>query len=96
MGEFVRTPRINKDGGRDHHPKAFCVALAGGGVKGGQVIGSSTDDRSEVKDRPITVSDLFCTFYQALKIDPRRRNRVNGRPIEIVEGGEAVKEVFQG
>jgi hypothetical protein len=96
MGEFGRTPRINKDAGRDHHPKAFCVALAGGGVKGGQVIGATTSDSSEVKDRPITVSDLFCTFYQALKIDPRRNNDVNGRPIKIVDGGEAVKEVFQG
>jgi hypothetical protein len=96
MGEFGRTPKVNKEAGRDHHPKAFCVALAGGGVKGGQVIGASTVDSSDVKDRPITVSDLFCTFYQGLKIDPRRETRVNGRPIKLVEGGESVKEVFGG
>jgi hypothetical protein len=95
MGEFGRTPKVNKDAGRDHHPKAFCVALAGGNVKGGQVIGASTIDSSDVKDRPITVADLFCTFYQALKIDPRHETRVNGRPIKIVDGGEAVKEVFR-
>jgi hypothetical protein len=95
MGEFGRTPKINKDAGRDHHPKAFSVALAGAGVKGGQAIGASTIDSSDVKDRPISVSDLFCTFYQTLKIDPRRHNRVNDRPIKIVDGGEAVKEVFQ-
>jgi hypothetical protein len=96
MGEFGRTPKVNKDAGRDHHPKAFCVALAGGGVKGGQAIGSSTIDSSDVKDRPISVSDLFCTFYQGLKIDPRLKNRVNDRPISLVEGGSAVKEVYGG
>jgi uncharacterized protein (DUF1501 family) len=94
MGEFGRTPKINKDAGRDHNPKAFSVALAGGGVKGGQAIGVTNSDTSDVKDRPISVADLFCTFYHGLEIDPRGNNRVNDRPIKIVDGGNAVKEVY--
>jgi hypothetical protein len=95
MGEFGRTPRINLTAGRDHFPKAFNVALAGCGVKGGRVIGATNKLGTEVIDRPILVQDLFCTFCQALGIDPRRENQSNvGRPIKIVENGEAVKEVF--
>ena len=54
MGEFGRTPQINPRGGRDHFPKAFNVALAGGGVRGGQVIGATNDAGTEVTDRPVT------------------------------------------
>jgi hypothetical protein len=95
MGEFGRMPQINLTAGRDHFPSAFNVALAGGGVKGGQVIGSTDKLGTAVADRPVTVPDLFCTFCQALGIDPRKENQSNvGRPIPIVEGGTAVKEVF--
>ena len=95
MGEFGRTPRINLTAGRDHFPKAFNMALAGCGVKGGRVIGATDKLGTEVVERPILVQDLFCTFCQALGIDPRRENQSNvGRPIKIVEDGEAVKEVF--
>ncbi|MDR3621649.1 MAG: DUF1501 domain-containing protein, partial [Paludisphaera borealis] len=61
MGEFGRTPKINGNAGRDHFPRVFNVALAGGGVKGGQVIGASSPDGSEVKDRPVTVPDLMAS-----------------------------------
>jgi uncharacterized protein (DUF1501 family) len=94
MGEFGRTPNINGNKGRDHYPRAFNVALAGGGVKGGQVVGSTDAKGLFVEHRPVTVPDLFCTIYQALKINPRRQNQAEGRPIRIVEGGTAVKEVF--
>jgi uncharacterized protein (DUF1501 family) len=95
MGEFGRTPRINPNTGRDHYPRAFTVALAGGGVKGGQVIGATTDDGTSVKERPVTVPDLFCTFCHALKINPRKENiGTLNRPVKIVDGGEAVKELF--
>jgi uncharacterized protein (DUF1501 family) len=95
MGEFGRTPRVNLTAGRDHYPQAFSLALAGCGVKGGQVIGSTDRLGTEVTDRPVTVPDLFCTFCQALGIDPRKENQSNvGRPLKIVEGGEAVNEVF--
>lgn len=95
MGEFGRTPRINAKSGRDHHPLSFNVALAGGGIRGGQVIGSTTDDGAEVKDRPVTVPDLFSTFCQALKIDPHKENiSPLGRPLTITKGGEPVQELF--
>src|SRR5437588_2410838 len=66
MGEFGRTPRVNLAAGRDHYPQAFSLALAGSGVKGGRVIGATDAEGVEVKERPITVPDLFCTFCKAL------------------------------
>jgi hypothetical protein len=95
MGEFGRTPRINLTAGREHFPTAFNAVLAGSGVKGGRVIGATDKLGAAVAERPITVSDLFCTFCQALGMDPRRENPSNvGRPIKVVEHGAAVKEVF--
>jgi arylsulfatase A-like enzyme len=95
MGEFGRTPRVNVTAGRDHYPQAFNVALAGAGVRGGQVIGATDPNGIEVVDRPVSVQDLFCTFCQALGINPREENQSNvGRPIKIVETGRAVAEVF--
>jgi hypothetical protein len=95
MGEFGRTPRINLNAGRDHFPQAFNLALAGCGVRGGQVIGATDRLGTEVTQRPVSVQDLFCTFYRALGIDFRRENQSNvGRPLALVEGGSAVQEVF--
>jgi uncharacterized protein (DUF1501 family) len=95
MGEFGRMPRINLTAGRDHFPAAFNMALAGCGVRGGQVIGATDRLGTEVAERPVTVPDLFCTFCRALGLDPRKENQSNvGRPLKIVEGGHAVKEVF--
>ena len=95
MGEFGRTPRINANAGRDHHPLSFNVALAGGGIRGGQVIGSTTDDGTQVDQRPVTVPDLFCTFCNALKINPRKENiSPRGRPLTTTKGGEPVKELL--
>jgi hypothetical protein len=94
-GEFGRTPRINLTAGRDHYPQAFNAALAGAGVRGGRVVGATDRLGVEVAERPITVPDLFCTFCQALNIDPRREKQSNvGRPLQIVETGKAVQEVF--
>jgi hypothetical protein len=95
MGEFGRTPKINKDTGRDHHQKAFTVALAGAGIQGGRIIGATSADGSEVTDRPMTVADLFCTFCHALEINPRIENQTPvGRPVKIVDGGSPVLELF--
>jgi hypothetical protein len=95
MGEFGRMPRINLTAGRDHYPQAFNVALAGAGVRGGQVIGATDKDGVEVAERPVSVPDLFCTFCRALEIDPRAENQSNvGRPLKVVETGGAVGEVF--
>ena len=95
MGEFGRMPRINLTGGRDHYPHAFNLALGGLGVKGGRVIGATDKLGIEVVQRPVTVSDLFCTFCKALGINPRREHQSNvGRPLKIVERGSAVEELF--
>ena len=94
MGEFGRTPAINGNAGRDHFARAFSIALAGGGIRGGQVIGATNAAGTEVASRPVTIPDLFCTFYRALQIDPRQQNDSNGRPIVLVTGGEAVAELF--
>ncbi len=95
MGEFGRTPRINGRTGRDHYPRVFNLAISGGGVKGGQVIGSSTDDGSRVKDRPVKVEDLFSSVCYALDVDTdKEHNSPLGRPLKIVDGGETVTELF--
>jgi uncharacterized protein (DUF1501 family) len=96
MGEFGRTPTINGRTGRDHYPRAFNVALAGGGVQGGRVIGNTDKSGREVENRPVAVPDLFCSFYHALKINPRKENLSSGvsRPIKLVDGGQVVKELF--
>lgn len=95
MGEFGRTPRINPRDGRDHYPRVFNAALAGGGVRGGQVIGASTADGSAVQDRPVTVPDLFSSLCRSLQVDPTIENiSPLGRPMKIVDGGQVVEELF--
>ena len=95
MGEFGRTPRINPRTGRDHYPRVFSVALAGGGIRGGQVIGASTDDGSAVQDNPVSVPDLFCSICKVLNVDPTKENiSPLGRPLKIVDGGQAVAPLF--
>jgi hypothetical protein len=95
MGEFGRTPRVNGQNGRDHFPRAFCTALAGGAVRGGRVIGATSSDGMSITDRPVSVPDLFTSFCHSLKINPRKENHGPlDRPIKIVDGGEVVKELF--
>lgn len=94
-GEFGRTPRINPRTGRDHYPRAFNAVMAGGGVRGGQVIGATSDDGSEVANQPVTVSDLFCSICHSMQVDPRIENiSPLGRPMQIVDGGEVVPGLF--
>lgn len=86
MGEFGRTPHINRNNGRDHFPQAWSAVLAGGGIRGGQVIGSTTADGMQVRDRPIKVSDLIATICRALGVDPLAQNVSNvGRPIRLAD-----------
>jgi uncharacterized protein (DUF1501 family) len=95
MGEFGRTPRINPRAGRDHYPRAFSVALAGGGVRGGQVIGSTDAGGEAIAERPLTVPDLFRTICHSLGLDADQENMSSiGRPIRVVDGGQVVQEVF--
>ncbi|MEL6107059.1 MAG: DUF1501 domain-containing protein [Planctomycetota bacterium] len=84
MGEFGRTPKLNNRAGRDHWPRVFSVALAGGGVPGGQIIGSSDAVGESPKDRPVTPSDLAASIYQLLGIDPELELRTpDGRPVRV-------------
>jgi hypothetical protein len=86
MGEFGRTPKINENAGRDHFPNAWSTVLAGGGIRGGQVIGNTGVDGEAVKERPVNVPDLLATVVKGLGIDPTKQNTVdNGRPIRIVD-----------
>ncbi len=95
MGEFGRTPKINARGGRDHYPRVFSAAMAGAGIRGGQVLGKMSGDGSEVTERPVSIPDLFQTFCRALKIDAQSESISSlGRPIKVVEEGTAVEEIF--
>ncbi len=96
MGEFGRTPKINIHGGRDHWPRVFSVALAGGGVKGGQVVGASDSVGESPADRPVTPSDLVCTIYNLLGLDPATELRTeDGRPVRLVaDGAKVVQELL--
>ncbi len=95
LGEFGRTPKVNARAGRDHYPRVFNAAIAGGGVRGGQVIGSSTADGAEVAERPVGVTDLFASLCHALEVDPTHENIATlGRPLKIVDGGTVVQELF--
>lgn len=95
MGEFGRTPKVNPRGGRDHFPRTFSVALAGAGVRGGQVIGATGPAGDEPRDRPVAVADLFRSFCYGLSINADRENMSSiGRPIKIVDGGEVVPQIF--
>jgi uncharacterized protein (DUF1501 family) len=95
MGEFGRTPRINPRAGRDHFPKASSVVLAGGGIRGGQVIGATSDNGEQITQRPVSVPDLFATFAFALGIDPHDvQASPLGRPIKVANGGEPVSELW--
>jgi hypothetical protein len=95
MGEFGRTPKINPRSGRDHYPQAFNVVLAGGGVRGGQVIGRVSRDGSKVEERAVTVPDLFRSICHSLQINPDKEQQTPiGRPIKIVDGGKVVSELF--
>lgn len=91
MGEFGRTPKVNARTGRDHYPRVFNMAMAGGGVQGGQVYGSSTLDGSAVKDSPVTVQDLFQTICQSMGVNADHENlSPAGRPMKIVDGGSVI------
>jgi len=91
MGEFGRSPKIftdsyRKAGGRDHFPHAWSTVLAGGGIKGGQVIGKTTADGNTVDERLVAVPDFLATVVKGLGCDPMKQNPSNvGRPIRLAD-----------
>jgi hypothetical protein len=87
MGDFGRTPKINANNGRDHWARGWSVVLGGGGIKGGQVYGSTSADGMDIKDDPTTVGDVFATIYKGMGLDPETQVRDNlGRPLKIADG----------
>ncbi len=93
--EFGRTPKMNKDAGRDHWPKVFSVVLAGGGVKRGYVHGASDATATEPERDAVGCEDLFSTVYYTLGIISDKEIMAPGdRPIEIVNGGKVIKDVL--
>ncbi|MDB4802680.1 DUF1501 domain-containing protein, partial [bacterium] len=86
-GEFGRTPTINGNAGRDHWPNVYSTVLAGGGIRGGQIVGASDSKGAEVLDNPISPADLLATVWHQLGIDPHTelRDRLN-RPLQLSEG----------
>jgi hypothetical protein len=97
MGEFGRTPRINPQAGRDHYPNAWTTVLGGGGIQGGQVIGETSRDGSEVTNHPVLVPDFMATICAALGIDHTKSNLSNiGRPIHLADrGAKPIKEALR-
>lgn len=95
MGEFGRTPKINGDAGRDHWPGCYSVLLAGGGVRGGQVIGSSDATGAYPKERPVSPADIHASIYAALGYDHRgiSYRSADGRPVALTEG-TTIHELF--
>jgi uncharacterized protein (DUF1501 family) len=100
MGEFGRTPTINANLGRDHWPNCWSLALAGGGIKTGQVIGVSDERGYNVAERVVSMGDLYATIYQALGIDWKKEYMSPiGRPVKIANSledktGSPVKELL--
>jgi hypothetical protein len=94
VGEFGRTPKLNANGGRDHWPGCWTAILAGGGVQGGRVVGSSDATGSEPADRPVTCPELVATIYHALGIPADTRiPGPGGSPVPVVEA-RPVLELF--
>jgi hypothetical protein len=95
-GEFGRTPKINDRGGRDHHPRAMCVLMGGGGIRGGQVLGASDEKgMGPASGDGITPDDIAATFYHTLGIDVQKEYRTTtGRPIAVVRYGTPIKELL--
>jgi hypothetical protein len=94
-GEFGRTPRLNAAGGRDHWPGVWSAVLAGGGTRGGQVIGASDRLASSPSDRPTHPAELVATMYRSLGIDSSRSLDLGqGESVALVEGAEPIAEAF--
>jgi len=92
--EFGRTPKINASAGRDHFPRVYSVAVAGGGFKRGLVYGTSNSTASEPEENPVRMEDLLTTVYHQMGINADKELMApGGRPIEIIDGGDVVKDL---
>ena len=98
-GEFGRTPKINSrsaEGGRDHYPRCMFMLMAGGEIRGGQVVGQSDERATQPADEGFSPDDAAATFYHNLGIDATKEYHTStGRPITIVRNGKVINQLFQ-
>ena len=95
MGEFGRTPKINKDVGRDHWAPAASLLFTGAGVVPGKVIGATDKDGAQAIEHPVAPADVAATILTALGIDPQKQLRTpDGRPVEILEHGKPIEALY--
>jgi uncharacterized protein (DUF1501 family) len=95
MGEFGRTPKVNKDAGRDHWGPAGSLLMAGAGIKGGTVLGKTDKLGATVTQRPVAPADVAFTMLECLGIDPRKTlTTADGRPIEVLDQGGFLHELW--
>jgi uncharacterized protein (DUF1501 family) len=94
MGEFGRTPQLNPRGGRDHWPGCWSILMAGGGIRGGQVLGASDRIGGEPQDRPVTPAEIAATVYRSLGIDPQTRlQAADGETLPLADAAP-IAELF--
>ncbi len=95
LGEFGRTPKINKDGGRDHWPHAMSILMAGAGIPGGQIVGATDKNGAYANENVHSPEDFAVSLYMKMGIDPHQilHNSV-GRPVPLVNGGKSISELF--
>lgn len=95
LGEFGRTPKVNKDGGRDHWPGAMSVLMAGAGIPRGHVVGATDAKGYYAAESVYTPEDFAASLYTKMGIDPHQVLHTNtGRPVQLVNGGRLIKELF--
>jgi hypothetical protein len=95
LGEFGRTPKINKDAGRDHWPGAMNILFAGAGVPRGGIVGATDPKGYYASDNIYSPEDFAVTLYSKLGIDPHQvLNTSSGRPVQLINGGRPIRELF--
>ena len=95
LGEFGRTPKVNKDAGRDHWPHAMSVLMAGGGIPGGQIVGATDAKGYHAAERVYKPEDFAASLYTKMGIDPHQALHTNaGRPVQLVNNGRLIRELF--
>ncbi|MFP6764057.1 MAG: DUF1501 domain-containing protein, partial [Planctomycetaceae bacterium] len=95
MSDMGRTPKINKNAGRDHWTFCYSVMFAGAGIRGGMVYGESDEQAAYVKDNPVSPADICATIYECLGIHPDLQiPDASGQPVRIRMGGRVIKELL--
>ncbi len=95
MGDFGRTPNVNGNDGRDHHPSAWSAVLAGAGIRGGVVHGETDAQGGKVVKDAVTVPNLLATIATALGLDPAdMAQSPSGRPITLTDGGSPIRALL--